>query len=343
LSRADAATRPPPRRRVGPVLGLFVLAPLVAEFLLGNLPVTWLFVLPVLALLYGGGALLIREAARRVRLSWPSIVLLGLAFGVVEEAFVTQSLFNPDYLGLRLLDYGYVAALGMGSWWTVFVLGLHTIWSISVPIAVVEALAAGPRHAPWLGRVGLGVTVALFIAGCLVTARFQPATAFHASAIQLAAGAGAVVAIVVAALGLGRRAARGDAAERARSLHTAPSPIAVGLTAFASGSGFMLVAAVFRAALPAAVCVAGMLVALVVPACAIASWSHRAGWSERHELAVAGGFLVTYAWYGFVQVPSVGQVSPRVDLLGNLLFSMGALAILAWAFVRVSRRDSPGV
>jgi hypothetical protein len=331
-------TRPPLRRRIGPAVGLFLLAPLVAEFLLGNLPVTWLLVLPVLALLYGGGALLIREAARRARLSWPSIVLLALAFGVVEEAFVTQSLFNPDYLGLRLLDYGYVAALGMGSWWTVFVLGLHTIWSISVPIAVVEALASGPRHAPWLGRAGLGVTVVLFIAGCLVTARFQPPTAFHASAIQLAASAGAVVAIVAAASGLGRRAV-GSAGSHARSPRPAPSPFSVGLTALASGSSFMMVAAIVHAALPAAACVVAMLVALVVPALEIAYWSRRAGWSERHELAVAGGFLVTYAWYGFVQVPSVGQVSPRVDLLGNLLFSIGALAILAWAFLRVSRRD----
>ncbi len=33
---------------------------IVGEFLLGNLPVTMFYLMPVLALLYGGGALLIK-------------------------------------------------------------------------------------------------------------------------------------------------------------------------------------------------------------------------------------------------------------------------------------------
>ena len=48
-------------RRIAPAVGLFFLAPLVAEFLLGNLPIKLLSALIVLAPLYGGGALLIRE------------------------------------------------------------------------------------------------------------------------------------------------------------------------------------------------------------------------------------------------------------------------------------------
>lgn len=79
------------------------------------------------------------------------MVVLGLVYAVVEEAFVTQSQFNPDYLGLRLLDYGYVSGLGISVWWTVFVLGIHTIWSTAVPIALVESLTPERRHAPWLG------------------------------------------------------------------------------------------------------------------------------------------------------------------------------------------------
>ena len=95
--------------------GLFLLAPLVGEFLLGNMPITWLWALIVLAPLYGGGALLVRETALRLGAGWPGIFLLGLAYGVVEEAYVDMSLFNPNFLGLRLLDYGYVPALGMGA------------------------------------------------------------------------------------------------------------------------------------------------------------------------------------------------------------------------------------
>ena len=51
-----------PMRRLLPALGLFLLSPLVAEFLLGNLAITSLSALVVLAPLYGGGALLVREA-----------------------------------------------------------------------------------------------------------------------------------------------------------------------------------------------------------------------------------------------------------------------------------------
>jgi hypothetical protein len=96
---------------------------LVGEFLLGNMPITWIWLMLVLAPLYGGGALLVRETAVRLGAGWPGIFLLGLAYGIVEEAYVDMSLFNPNFLGLRLLDYGYVPALGIGAWWTVFVSG----------------------------------------------------------------------------------------------------------------------------------------------------------------------------------------------------------------------------
>ena len=52
-------------KRILPAVGLFFLGPLVAEFLLGDLPINLLGALVILAPLYGGGALLIREVVRR--------------------------------------------------------------------------------------------------------------------------------------------------------------------------------------------------------------------------------------------------------------------------------------
>jgi hypothetical protein len=328
-----------PRRRFALAAGLFLLAPLVGEFLLGNLPITWLWTLLTLAPLYGGGALLIREMVRRAGFGWPSMILLGLAYAVVEEAFVTESLFNPDYVGLRLLDYGYIPALGIGSWWTVFVLGLHTIWSTAVPIALAESLAGAARRTPWLGPIGLGVTALIFVAGCIVTAGFQGPGEFEASRSQLGGSAVVVVGVVVLAVMLGRRA-RARQSDKLSSRTATCAPLSAGVTALVAGSTFMCFAIVHEA-IPAAANVTAMLLVLAVAASAIVRWSRADGWSARHQLAVAAGFMLTYVWYGFVQVPSVGETSPVADLVGNIVFSLGAIALLAVAWRRVVRDETP--
>jgi hypothetical protein len=221
-------------RRVLPAVGLFFLAPLVAEFLLGNLPITALPALVILAPLYGGGALLIRELARRTGHGWPTIIVLALAYGVLEEGVTTMSLFNPNYAGQRLLDYGYIPALGIGGPWTLYVLLLHTVWSISVPIALVEVLAHSRRTTPWLGRTGLAVTSVLFILGVVATTAtsiFTSPTQYVASPIQLAAS----VVVVLLLAGVALRLPRADTAHTAAA---APSPWLLGLAALLVTSAF---------------------------------------------------------------------------------------------------------
>ena len=87
-----------PQRSILAAVTLFFVAPLVAEFLLGDFPATWLPLIIVLAPMYGGGAILIREFTRRTGRGWPTILLLGVAYAIIEEAFTTQTLFNPDIL-----------------------------------------------------------------------------------------------------------------------------------------------------------------------------------------------------------------------------------------------------
>ncbi|MBM7788257.1 hypothetical protein [Tenggerimyces flavus] len=221
-------------RRIAPAVGLFFLSPLVAEFLLGNLSVTMLVGLVVLSLLYGGGALLVREVAHRAGLRWPSIVLLALAYGVLEEGITTQTLFNPHYYGHDLLSYGHVDVLGMGIPWTVFVLTLHTVWSISVPILVVELLVGPERRTqPWLGKVGLTVTAVLFAAGVVITTAMQLASdPFRASVPQFAGVVVAIVLLVVAAFALRRMPS-------APVEKPAPHPLLVVVGTLAAGAAVM--------------------------------------------------------------------------------------------------------
>jgi hypothetical protein len=143
-----------PKRKIFAVISLFLVAPLVAEYLLGDLPLKLLSALIVLAPAYGGGALLIRETARRTGRGWPTMLMLGAAYTLIGEGLVSQSLFNPDYMQKHwhLLYPAYLPALGIGGWWTLLMFNLHTFWSMGVSIALVEALFPADAEAPWLGR-----------------------------------------------------------------------------------------------------------------------------------------------------------------------------------------------
>src|SRR4029453_13145083 len=136
-------------RRLAPAVLLTLLAPIVAEFLLGDFSIRKIGIALALLPLYGGGALLIRESARRTGRGWPTIVLLAVAYSLLEEAFLTQSLFNPNYVGQRLLDYGYLPRLGTSLNWATLVLSIHVVWSIATPILIAEGVAAQRRTEPW--------------------------------------------------------------------------------------------------------------------------------------------------------------------------------------------------
>src|SRR6185312_2782812 len=173
-------------RRIAPAIVLFFLSPFVAEFLLGNISISAIAALIFLAPMYGGGALAVREISRRCGRGWATIILLALAYGLIEEGVAIQTLFNPNYLGLHLLAEANIRSLGIGGWWTPFVLTLHTVWSISVPIVIVEALYAERRETPWLGKTGLSVSIALLLAGgALVSAMTRKQDTFRASSLQI--------------------------------------------------------------------------------------------------------------------------------------------------------------
>src|SRR5262245_30692147 len=190
-------------------------------------------------LMYGMGALVVRETARRWGRGWPTILTLGVAYALIEEGLATQSLFNPNYLGLRLLDRGFIPALGIGGPWTIYVIILHVVWSIAVPIGLVEAIFAERRTTPWLGKIGYVVSAALDVLGVmLVTGGTRSTEHFTASKRQLITTAVIAIVLVVVALLLPRRM-QGRSVEQ-------QSPwwqlTALGLLGLLAGSVFHLVA-----------------------------------------------------------------------------------------------------
>lgn len=323
-----------------PALLLFLLAPLVGEFLLGNLPLgepSTLAALPVLALLYGAGAVLIREIAVRARRGWPTVTLLALAYGLVEEGLVTQSLFNPSYATLDLHGYGIVPGLGASAPWALFVLAIHSVWSIVVPIVLVETLYPCFRKTSWFGRPGLVLTAVLYLLGgfllCLGTVYTER---FVAAPAQLVGAAALAVLLVVVALTLPRceRLRIGGRATRTPTAFTAMS-----LTA---GSALFLLyhLGVSMRMLPATAVTAAMSVLFLAAAAVVLGESRRAGWTDRHEFAVAAGAVLAYAWAGWlVQLGQYGF--DPVGAVVHALLVAGAVALLVVAHGRLAGYDEP--
>ena len=315
-------------RRIAPAFALFFLAPLVAEFMLGDFPVTYLPLLLFLGPMYGGGAVLVREVARRTGRGRPTIVLLALAYGVFEEGITTQSLFDPAYAHAHLLDRGFVPALGIAVPWTLFVLALHTVWSISVPIALVEGFAPARHTTPWLRKPGLVVASVLFVVGSLATfASSYAADHFLAPWPALVVVLLVVVALIAVALRLPRRTARLASA--------APSPWLVFIAALAVGAVFILG---FR--LPTWIAVAVLVVDFVAATAAVLTWSRRVGWGDRHRLGLVAGALLTYTWRAFTTHPLAGD-GPVVTPVSHVLFALAALALLTVEVARLDRAPAP--
>jgi hypothetical protein len=314
-------------RRVLPAVGLFIGAPLIAEYLMGNLPITALGTLVVLAPLYGGGALLIRETVRRARRGWPSIFVLALAYGVMEEGLIMQSLFNPNFMGLQqhLLRPAYLPALGMSAWWTIFVLTLHTVWSIPVSIVMAESLAPEPAGEPWLKERGMALVAFLFVVACFCIAKFtvqNDPIHFVASAGQLACAAMAVLALIAAAFRLPHSRSAPD-------LRPAPRCSIAAALVFAAGSAFLLIPAGWGWW---AVCLYVALDCAMI--WMIGCWSAGTGWGSRHRLAIGAGAAMVYAWHAFVEVPAGG----RPNRIGNAVFAFGLIVVIWTAARKVRRR-----
>jgi hypothetical protein len=312
-------------RRTAPAVALFFLSPLVAEYLLGDFTLTMLPLLILLAPMYGGGALVIREVTRRTGRGWPTMVLLALAYGVFEEGLTTQSLFDPGYAGAHLLDHGFVPALGIAIPWTLDVLALHTVWSISVPIALVEE-ATVRRTTPWLRTPGLVAGCVLLALGAAGTTAISYGTdRFIAPWPRLAAVVLVVVALVVAAFRVPRTVSPRPG--------VAPGPWTVFGVALAGGVLFMGVAKV----LPTWPGVVAMLVAFGGVGAALVGWSRRSGWDGRHRLAAAAGGLLTYAWHSFLMEPVRGG-GDVITPVSHAVFALAAVALLLWEVRHLPRR-----
>jgi hypothetical protein len=130
--------------RARPILCLLLLTPGIPEYLSGSSPVNdivlnpFQFVFQVIANLglYGPGVLLIREAFVRWKKGWATVLILGAAYGILEEGVGLSTLYNPlaNPVG-KLGFYGHY--FGVNWVWVAGILPVHMIFSISLPILLL--------------------------------------------------------------------------------------------------------------------------------------------------------------------------------------------------------------
>ena len=324
-------------RRYVPVFVLAVLATFVGEVIFGATTLSRIGGLLVVTPLYGGGAVLIRELARRRGPGWGRIALLGAAYAIVEEGLAVQSLFNPDLFNAGILGGRWLGVNWVWSEWTV---GYHIVWSIIIPILLAELLFPARRAEPWLGRTGMAIAGVVYAIGALaVAAIFRLViTPDYRTPMVLASGA-ALVAAGLVALALVWPVTPGTPAPSG-PVRDAPSPWLVGLVTFlAAGAWFGLLGlpdALRAGALALVPMLAeGALVAGV--AALIRRWSAPGHmWTDIHRLALACGALLVSMLIGFFFVTAGNPV----DQLGQGVASVVAIVLLtlfAWRLQQRSR------
>ncbi|AIF70117.1 hypothetical protein PAP_08680 [Palaeococcus pacificus DY20341] len=117
---------------------------------------------------YGGGVLLVRELWVRWGRGYLRLMLLGLSYGIIEEGLAVKSFFDPQWADLGVLaTYGRV--FGVNLVWAVWLSIFHAIFSISVPILLIDIFYSELKEMPLLGKKGLKITLVAFISALLIT------------------------------------------------------------------------------------------------------------------------------------------------------------------------------
>ena len=171
--------------RYKPFLALLFLSPITAEFLTGSSPPLSIFnPLSLLFLLglYGCGANIVRELTKRWGGGWSSILLLGAAYGVIEEGLAAKSFFDPNWP-----DLGYLAVfgrwLGVNWVWSEWLIIFHAIVSIAAPIMLVELIFPKQSNERWLSGRALALSSAVF--AFVVVFMFLFISNFYPNIIQI--------------------------------------------------------------------------------------------------------------------------------------------------------------
>jgi hypothetical protein len=330
----------PLQRYRGPIWTLLILAPFIAEVLSGSTRLSFLYVFIPEVMVWGCGALLCRELARRWGAGVTSLLLLALALSVAEEFIIQQTSIAPlPFPGINA-DFGRYYGVN----WLYFLsmLGFESVWVVLVPVQVTELFFPDRREPPWLRKRGIIATCIVFLLGCRLawygwTQQARPrlgAAPYHPPMLAIVLGLATIAVLVASAWLLRGYGHSGQAASRQPD-----KPWLLGFKAFIlSAPWFCLIGILF-------VPVPGLAVWIPISAGLIWSlssfalvryWSAACGWRDIHRWAISFGAVLGSLVLG--DASSAGWT--RLDLIAKFVFQSLAVVGLMLLARKVWQREA---
>ncbi len=316
--------------RPTPGIFLFFIAPLVGILLTGLTPPNGFFnplTLLFLCVLYGGGAIIARELMLYWGKGWITLLLLGAAFGVIEEGLRLKSFFDPHwkYLGQlgtygRLWDVNWV--------WSVQMTLVHAVFSIAIPVLIVNLLFPKRRMERWAGPRALLLLIVMFI--LFVVLGFLFLSSYHPPFIPYLVTLVVAATLILLARFLPRRIAV------TKSTYVMP-PLRFGLVGFLGTLTLYLINWILPTTLmPFWVAILLMLLLALAITYAILHMSGNvAGWTERHQIVLVSGSLAFY----ILMAPITEFTQRQLDPSGLTFVALIAAGLLYLLNRRIRKRE----
>jgi hypothetical protein len=182
------------KRFLSPAVVLLFLSPIIGELLSGSAPPAEFFNplgFIMLAILYGGGAILVREMSYRWGKDWPALLVLGAAYGIAEEGLMCKSFFDPNWPDLGPLG-SYGRWLGVNWVWALELTIYHAVFSIAIAILLVSLMFAKQRSSAWVSRRKLYVLFILWVVNAafifLFISKYRPPVVQYLVTVIVTAG-----------------------------------------------------------------------------------------------------------------------------------------------------------
>lgn len=311
-----------------PAFTLLLLAPIIAEVLLGATRLSVIFVLIPEIMVWGGGALIIREAVRRWHAGWPSMILLGLALAIAEECIIQQTSLAP----LVGAPHVYGRFLGVNWVYLLALLVYECVWVVLIPVELTELLFPAWQRQPWVRKRGLVVLGIIFLVGSYIawyawTQNARP-NVFHVPIynpplLDILIALGIIVLLVTTAFCV-------------RALHlanptmawAAPRPWLAGSSAFVLALPcFLLTGISYGAAphLPFWIPMAGGIAWAILSLMLLRRWASSSSWSVMHRFALVFGALLGSMASGYAIFASGALL---IDWIGKIVLNIVAIALM---------------